>query len=123
MKYAIQVNGHPGSSQAAETAYQFSKAALAMDHQIIRVFFYYDGVLNAFAANGSPAEQARWSELALIAGIDLVVCVSACERRGLRSGDAGRTDGPMLAAGFRIGGLGQWVDACLRCDRFISFAA
>jgi tRNA 2-thiouridine synthesizing protein D len=129
MRFAIQVNGHPGSSQAADTAYQFIKAALAGNHEIMLVFFYHDGVLNGLASLGASMGEegsaVRWSQLAREFGLDLVVCVSAAGRRGLPQPvtSSSASGGLSLAAGFRAGGLGQWVHACLHCDRFITFAA
>jgi tRNA 2-thiouridine synthesizing protein D len=115
MKYAIQVNAGPFSAQAAHTAYQFIKAALGKGHEIVSVFFYHDGVYNALRS-GSSAEvhdsAPRWSDLADQYRIDLVLCVSAAERRGVST---------FGADGFRIGGLGQWIDACLKADRVLVF--
>ncbi|QJD30087.1 sulfurtransferase complex subunit TusD [Methylococcus geothermalis] len=123
MKFVIQINASPREAQAANTAYQFIKAALANGHAILLVFFYYDGVCNAqvssFAGEDDPA--ARWSSLAREHGLDLVLCVSAAQRRGLVSTE-GRDEG-YLAPGFRVGGLGQWVDACLKAERALTFAA
>jgi tRNA 2-thiouridine synthesizing protein D len=118
MKYAIQVNTGPGSSHAAHNAYQFIKAALAEGHEIVRLFFYYDGIYNSFilARHAMPEDKAipDWTDLARQHGIDLVLCVSAAERRGLS------LDTP-LVEGFRIGGLGQWMEACLKADRVMVF--
>jgi len=115
MRYAIQVNAGPFGSQAAHTAYQFIKAALDKGHEIVRVFFYHDGVYNGLPS-GLSAEEKRsippWSDLADRYGIDLVLCVSAAERRGVPASGAD---------GFRIGGLGQWMDACLKADRILVF--
>ena len=44
MKFAIQINASPYHSNAGQTAYQFINAALALGHEIIRVFFYHDGI-------------------------------------------------------------------------------
>lgn len=123
MKFVIQVNASPREAQAANTAYEFIKAALANGHNILCVFFYYDGVYNArvssFAGEDDPC--LRWSTLAREYGLDLVLCISAAQRRGLAGADG--ADPGLLAPGFRIGGLGQWVDACLRAERVLTFAA
>lgn len=130
MKLAIQINGHPGSSHAAATAYQFIKAAVAKNHEIILVFFYYDGIFAGLVSPGASTDQdsgsLNWTELAASQRLDLVLCVSAAERRGLPTPSSGQMDHQppsFPAMGFRLGGLGLWVDACLRCDRFITFAA
>ena len=66
----------------------------------------------------------RWSELAALHSIDLVVCVSAAQRRGLLTTEEAAHAGPQgndVAAGFRISGLGQWAEAVLEADRVIIF--
>ena len=115
MKFAIQVNAGPGRS-ASLSALRFVEAALQAGHEIVRVFFYHDGVYCA-------RDSVQWSLLATEKEIDLVVCVSAAYRRALISRDdadaAGTSQG--LLTGFRLGGLGLWMDACLQADRYIAF--
>lgn len=56
--------------------------------------------------------------------VDLVICISAAQRRGLLCADEAARRGKQdddLATGFRIGGLGQWVEAMLEADRVIVF--
>jgi tRNA 2-thiouridine synthesizing protein D len=114
MKYAIQINGGPGPNPPAEVAYQFIKAALKAGHEIVRVFFYRDGVLEAFPQTvGTPPDRPDWGALAHGSGIDLVLCVAALERRGL--------SGAEPRPGFRTGGLGLWMEACLLADRTLVF--
>jgi tRNA 2-thiouridine synthesizing protein D len=128
MKFAIQVNTSPYQSNAGHTAYQFISAALAQGHDVFRVFFYHDGVYHAFKYATPPDDElqftAQWSELARRYRIDLVVCISAAQRRGLLCADEAGRQGKRdddLADGFRISGLGQWVEATLEADRFIIF--
>lgn len=95
------------------------------------VFFYYDGVLNglvpAQAFESAGPARGGWRELAEMHEVDLVLCVSAAERRGLHAPGRGGADGAVasavLAPGFRTGGLGQWVDACVRAERVVVFTA
>ena len=128
MKFALQVNDSPYDSQAGETAFQFSKAALAAGHQIFRVFFYYDGIYHGLRFANPPEDECqitqRWGELANSHGIDLVLCISAAQRRGLLSRDEAQRQQKLdddLADGFKITGLGQLVEAMLEADRFIVF--
>ena len=128
MKFAIQVNTSPYQSNAGHTAYQFINAALAQGHQVFRVFFYHDGVYHAFKYATPPDDElqftAQWSELARRYQVDLVVCISAAQRRGLLCSDEAKRQGKQdddLAEGFRISGLGQLVEATLEADRFIVF--
>jgi tRNA 2-thiouridine synthesizing protein D len=55
----------------------------------------------------------RWRKLAEEHGVDLVVCVAAAMRRGIRDEN--------LATGFRISGLGQLVESGIQSDRLVVF--
>jgi len=57
-------------------------------------------------------------------GIDLVLCVAACQRRGLvDEGERDRNgkDATNIAEGFRISGLGQLIEAGIEADRLVTF--
>ena len=128
MRYAIQVNASPYHSNTGYSAYQFIKAALGQGHEIFRVFFYHEGIYHAVKHNTPPDDELQltrlWSELAQQHSLDLLVCISAAQRRGLLSADEaqrqGKTDND-LATGFRIGGLGQWLEALIEADRVLVF--
>jgi len=117
MKFGIMISEGPYTHQATDSAYMFTKAALAKGHQIQRVFFYHDGVNNATKLTEPPQDDRhivnRWSKLAEDHGIDLVVCVAAALRRGIRDEN--------LAPGFRISGLGQLVESGIQADRLVVF--
>jgi tRNA 2-thiouridine synthesizing protein D len=123
MKYAIQINGGPGQSQSARSAYQFIKAALAEGHEIVRVFFYHEGIYHGFGRAGAEGDSLfpDWAGLARTHGLDFVLCVSAAERRGRVPSDTKGKQEASAAEGFRIGGLGQWMEACLKADRVMVF--
>ena len=128
MKFAIQVNSSPYHSNAGHKAYQFVNAVLSLGHEVFRVFFYHDGVYHAFKYATPPDDElqfnAQWSDLARFHQIDLVVCISAAQRRGLLCSDEAERQGKRdddLAEGFRISGLGQLIEATLETDRFIIF--
>jgi tRNA 2-thiouridine synthesizing protein D len=117
MKIGVLVNEGPYQHQAADSAYLFCKAALARGHEIFRVFFYHDGVNNGSRLTEPPQDDrnvvARWSQFAAEHKVDLVVCVAAALRRGIRDEN--------LAPGFRIAGLGQLIDAGIKADRLVVF--
>lgn len=128
MKYAIQVNASPYASNAGLVAYRFIQAALQQQCRILQVFFYQEGVQHAFRHALPPEDELNmskaWSQLAEQQGIDLVVCISAAQRRGLLCEDEARRQGLVddhLAPGFRIAGLGQWLQASLQADRCLVF--
>jgi tRNA 2-thiouridine synthesizing protein D len=117
MKFALQINSSPYHSSASQTAYHFTRAVIAQEHEILRIFFYHDAVYHAFKTANPPDDEFSpfkcWTELALKHKIDLVVCVSAAQRRGLNSEN--------LADGFRLGGLGQLLESTILADRFLVF--
>ena len=128
MKYAILVNEGPYTHQASDSAYHFTEAVLRAGHQVVRVFFYHDGVNNGTRLSVPPQDDRnvseRWSALAQQQDVELILCVAAAQRRGLLDEDeasrAGK-DGSNMALGFQISGLGQLIDAGIQADRLIVF--
>lgn len=130
MKFSIQVNEGPYQHQASDTAYQFTKAAIAAGHEIFRVFFYHDGVNNATRLAVPPQDDRniakQWSELATANNLDMVVCIAAAQRRGIMDADEAKRQGldaDNLIEGFRISGLGQLIEAGIEADRLVVFGA
>lgn len=128
MKFGILVNEGPYTHQASDTAYQFTKAALEKGHEIVRVFFYHDGVNNGTRLTTPPQDDRhitnRWSELAEKHGLDMVVCVAAAQRRGIVDADGAKRNGKdanNIAPGFHISGLGQLIEAGILADRLVAF--
>ena len=128
MKFCILVNEGPYTHQAADTAYQFAKAAIAKGHEIYRIFFYHSGVNNGTRFTSPPQDDRNlvqnWSGLAEEHGIDLVICVAAAQRRGIIDKDEAERHGKEcdnLAPGFRISGLGQLIEGGIQADRMMVF--
>ncbi len=128
MKFGIVVNEGPYTHQASDSAYQFTKAALDKGHEILRVFFYHDGVNNATRLTVPPQDdrnlQKLWSELAEAHKLDLVVCIAAAQRRGILDANEAKRQGKdadNIAPGFRISGLGQLIDVGIKADRLVTF--
>ena len=128
MKFGILVNEGPYTHQASDSAYHFIEAALRAGHEIVRVFFYQDGVNNGTRLSVPPQDERnisdRWSALAQQHEVELILCVAAAQRRGLLDDDEARRagkDSTNMAAGFQISGLGQLIDAGVQADRFIVF--
>ncbi|HEC27180.1 MAG TPA: sulfurtransferase complex subunit TusD [Gammaproteobacteria bacterium] len=128
MKLAIQINEGPYQHQASDSAYQFTRAALAKGHEIFRVFLYHDGVNNATRLAVPPQDDRnitqQWTKLQKEHDLDLVVCIAAAQRRGLLDEDEARRQGKdanNIAEGFRISGLGQLIEAGIEADRLVVF--
>lgn len=128
--FTIVVRAAPYSSQASLSAYRFCRALLESGHSIERLFFYESGVLNA-CLNIVPPQDAlhlpqAWQQLIHTNGIDAVVCVASALKHGVVDAqEAARYGLPVanLLPGFVIGGLGQLVDASVKADRVLNFAA
>ncbi len=117
MKFSVLVNEGPFTHQASDSAYHFVKAALDKGHEVMRVFFYHDGVNNGNRLS-EPQQDDRnlvklWSQLGKEHDLDLVICVAAALRRGIKD--------EILAEGFRISGLGQLIEAGMESDRLVTF--
>ncbi len=128
MKISILVNEGPYQHQASDSAYQFAAAAIDSGHEVNRVFFYHDGVNNGTNLTTPPQDdrhiQKRWSAMAASHGVDLVLCVAACQRRGIvdeGERDRNKKEATNVAEGFRISGLGQLVEAAIDADRLVTF--
>ena len=128
MRLSVVVNEGPYQHQAADSAYHFTRAALAEDHSIFRVFFYHDGVNNGTRLTTPPQDDRdivkRWSELAQEHDLDLVVCIAAAQRRGVVDESEQKRHGKdanNIAPGFRISGLGQLIEAGIKSDRVVVF--
>ena len=128
MKFGMLINEGPFTHQAADTAYQFAKAAIAGGHEVFRVFFYHDGVNNASDYAVPPQDDRNvtdnWVKLAEANNIDMVVCIAAAQRRGLLDANEAQRQGKRgdnIAPVFRISGLGQLVEAGIECDRLLTF--
>lgn len=120
------VDGSPYHSQAASSAYRFAEAAVAQGHEVLRVFFHGDGVYNAMRDALPPAGEVAalplWLDLARNHGVDLVLCGAAAERRGVLGLQEDASDNFVgVAPGFRVAGLGLWMDACLAAERVVVF--
>lgn len=126
-KLAIMVCCPPDALAGARAAIEFSAAALAAGCRIERVFFYHQGVYTGLQTARPPGGELdaseRWRQLAADYGLDLVLCVGAAQRRGVLDQALAAEHGqaPTLAAGFRIAGLGAWLDAVLAADRVVRF--
>lgn len=123
--FTVLVNASP-LTEGNLTAYHFCKTLLQKNHTIIRVFFYSDGIYTANSLITSSSDEINlthlWQELAEQDHIELCVCVSAANRRGIQNlEDAPVNPMTNLAKGFILTGLGQLTEAIIKADRFITF--
>ena len=128
MQINILVTGGIHASQSAYTALQFCRAATAAKHVISQAFFYQDGVSNANQLSVPLSDEFdavnEWVAFADENDVELVVCVSAGERRGIIGGEQAK-EFNMPAANlhprYLVAGLGVLHTAMLGTDRMVSF--
>lgn len=127
MKFAIALfsAAHAPSSRRA---LQFAQAVLAGGHEIVRLFFYQDGVYSATNSVVAPQDEQdiaqQWSAFVSKHQLDGVVCIAAALRRGvLNTEEAARyqRNAVNLDAPWALSGLGQLHDAIQDADRLICF--
>lgn len=127
MKFAIAVFS-PGHAPSSRRALLFAQAALAGGHEIVRLFFYQDGVHSASANVVTPQDEhdvpAQWREFVTTCNLDAVVCIAAALRRGvLNDEEANRYQRPAanLPVPWELSGLGQLHEAAQSADRLVCF--
>ena len=127
MKFAIALFSAP-HAPSSRRALQFAQAALAGGHQIVRLFFYQDGVYNASNNLVTPQDEqdvaAQWRQFVSAQQLDGVVCIAAALKRGvLDDAEAQRYQRTAINTGapWELSGLGQLHDAIQDADRLICF--
>lgn len=115
MKFALLIRSAPSAGPSTPLA--FAREAIAQGHQVIQIFFQGEGAHHANRLTAPPPAEgnavAEWGRFAEQYSVELVLCSTAGLRRGVREAN--------LAPGFRISGVGQWLDAANRADRVLVF--
>ncbi len=127
MKFAIALFSPP-SAPSSRRALRFAEAALNGGHEIVRLFFYADGVHSASGTVVSPQDETdvarQWREFVASNGLDGVVCIAAALRRGVLDEQEARRyerEAANLPAPWVLSGLGQLHEAAQEADRLICF--
>ena len=127
MKFAIALYS-AAHAPSSRRALLFAQATLAGGHEIVRLFFYQDGVYSASNNIVAPQDEQdlarQWREFVSQHRLDGVVCIAAALRRGvLNAEEAARYQRSAinLEAPWALSGLGQLHDAIQDADRLICF--
>lgn len=127
MKFAIALFS-PAHAPSSRRALRFAQAALAGGHEIVRLFFYQEGVHSASSnvvfAQDELEMTREWREWVHAQQLDAVVCIAAALRRGvLNAEEAQRYSRPAanLDAPWALSGLGQLHEATQLADRLVCF--
>lgn len=126
MIYTLLVTASPTATRSGLTAQRFARAVLARGHHLPLVFFLDEGTHAGHQAASTPSDEtdllAGWAALAG-GDTELVLCVSSALRRGLRDATAAAREGSNATVhpAFRLGGLGELVEALASSDRVVTF--
>ena len=127
MKFAIALFSPP-HAPSARRALRFAQAAVADGHEIVRLFFYQDGVhsaSNTIVCAQDEVDLAReWREFVQAQQLDGVVCIAAALRRGVLNDDEAQRyarSAANLEAPWELSGLGQLHEAAQLADRLVCF--
>ena len=127
MKFAIALFSPP-HAPASRRALRFAEAVLAGGHEIVRLFFYRDGVYSASSSVVAPQDEldvaAQWRAFINQNRLDGVVCIAAALRRGVLNAEEARRYGReavSVGAPWELSGLGQLHEAAQLADRLVCF--
>lgn len=127
MKFAIALfsAAHQPSSRRA---LRFAQAVIADGHEIVRLFFYQDGVYSASSTVISGQDEIdvarEWREFVEQQQLDGVVCIAAALRRGVLNDEEAQRysrSAASIQAPWQLSGLGQLHEAAQVADRLICF--
>jgi len=119
----------PPSSYLTITAIDYITHAINAGVNLVGVFFYQDGVLNASANIAIPNDEyqthKQWQKLKQEHGVNLHVCITACEKRGLSD----ELDAPVseetkqtnISQYFTVSGLGELVELTTKSEKVVQF--
>jgi tRNA 2-thiouridine synthesizing protein D len=122
MKKLAVIVTTPPSSHLTQTAFQLIHNTLSQNIELIGVFFYQSGVLNANQYLTIPNDefplQQKWQQLNKEHCIPFYLCSTAAEKHGLiKSDDPMSMD--LILDEFIIAGLGELVELTLKADRVV----
>jgi len=128
MKYQLNIYSSPWNSSAQADALAFATALSSSEHQLVRIFFFMDGVYTGLSsqapASDEPDWRQLWTGLQQRTQCELLLCIAASANRGLlNDSEAQRQAKPVatVEAPFELVGLGQWAAGFGDCDRVVSF--
>ncbi|WP_028886914.1 DsrE/DsrF/TusD sulfur relay family protein [Teredinibacter turnerae] len=111
MKFLVSINAAPESA-TAQTSLEFTERLLLADHTVVLLFFYAEGVRNAYSGS---AISARWAALISQYSLTALCCSNSAAEYALTSEGS-------LTAGFEIGGIAQLTTtAAADAERCITF--
>lgn len=119
IKLAIIVTTPPHHNNTATAIAYTKQALLNSDVEVLGVFFYQNGVLNASQHLSMPSDELQaidaWKELNNKYQLPIHLCITAGEKRGLTDLE----ESALISSNFTISGLGELVSLTSQADRVI----
>lgn len=123
-KLAVVVTTPPHSNLTT-TAIDYITNAIELGVDVIGVFFYQDGVLNASEHLSLPNDEyqtiAHWQALHSDHNVPLFLCITAAEKRGLSDEIESQMSQSNMLSTFTIAGLGELVELSAKTDKLVQF--
>ena len=120
-KLAVVITTPPYSNLTI-TALSYIEAALHAKIELVGVFFYQDGVLNANSKVHIASDEfqtiKRWQDLHKNYQLPLHLCITAAEKRGMTEDD---DTCHLIHPAFTVSGLGELVELSTTADRLVQF--
>ncbi|QOL25006.1 sulfurtransferase complex subunit TusD [Thalassotalea sp. LPB0316] len=117
---AVMITSSPLSNLTATSIALVEQLAARYDTEVIGVFFYQEGALNASASTAIPADEyqtiKQWQTLHQAHSIPLHLCITAAEKRGLSDDWQDSTN---ILPEFTVSGLGEFVSLYSAADQVI----
>lgn len=122
MKSLAVVITTPPYSHLTITALNYIEAALAIDIDVIGVFFYQDGVMHANENISIASDEYQaikhWQRLHEQYQLPLHICITAAEKRGIACDSL---DNEKINQAFTVSGLGELVELTTKATRLVQF--
>lgn len=122
MKKLAVIVTTPPTNHLTQTAYQIIETAVNENIELIGVFFYQAGVLNASQYLSVPNDEfplfKKWHQLHKDHTVPYFLCSTAAEKHGLIKADEPMSS-DLIMNEFTIAGLGELVELTLKADRVV----
>lgn len=123
-KLAVIITTPPYSNLTA-TAVNYIETALLKGIEVIGVFFYQDGAINANTNVSITSDEyqpiSKLTELHELYQLPLHLCITAAEKRGIACDDISEGDSINLNPIFTVSGLGELVTLTSSATRLVQF--
>lgn len=128
LRYVLHIKGNPYYTQSSRTALRFAEALVKKGHTLYEVFFSGEAVVIANKYAQTPTDEeclrAAWVKVAAACNVELHLCSSAAQRRGIIAQEDAKQfhfSDANLSDGYYIAGLAVLVEAIASGDRVLTF--